>query len=252
MNTCYNPFSLSGKTILVSGASSGIGQATAIECSKMGANVIITARNEARLNVTLSKMEGSGNQAIIADLSNEEEEKELVSKLPQLDGVVCCAGVGDITPSQFATRKKFDRVFDTNFFATVELIRLIQKGKKINKGGSIVAISSIAGINGIGVGNGIYGASKAALSQWMRHLAKELASKKVRVNCLCPGMVKTPLISGVGNITEEQFQKDEELYPLQRYGYPEEIAYACVYFLSDASAWVTGTNFIIDGGLNFK
>ncbi len=248
MNTCYNPFSLEGKTILVTGASSGIGRATAIECSKMGASVIITARNQERLEETLSMMQGDTHIARTLDVLDADSMAEFVNWLPALDGMVLCAGIGVRMPTQFSTPAKFQKLFQTNFFATVELTRLIQKNKKIKTGGSIVALASIGGVYAHFYGNGIYGAAKAALSSWMKFLAKELAIKNIRVNCICPGMVKTPL-TAPGNLTQEQLEADEARYPLKRYGKPEEIAYACVYYLSDASSWVTGTNFVIDGGV---
>ncbi len=252
MNTCYNPFSLEGKTILVTGASSGIGRATAIECSKMGADVIITARNEDRLKETAAMMTRNESvRMLVADLCDADNLKQLVDQLPALDGMVLCAGIGESLPTQFCTPKKFMKIFDTNFFATVELMRLIQKGKKIKAGGSIVVISSAGGNFSITFGNGIYGAAKSALSTWCKFLAQELAVKKIRVNAVCPGMVNTPLISN-GALSEEQLESDKNTYPLKRYGEPQEIALACVYFLSNASSWVTGTDFLIDGGLNLN
>jgi len=248
MNTCYNPFTLAGKTVLVTGASSGMGRATAIECSRMGAQLIITGRNEARLNEVLSKLDGEGHTAIAVDLTNPDDLKSLTGNIEKIDGMVLCAGITETVTTAFASRKKFNKIFETNFFSTVELIRLIQKGKKINSEGSIVIISSIAGNFVSNPGNGIYEASKAALSSWSRTMALELAVRQIRVNAICPGMVRTPLISP-GAISEEQLKADEAKYPLKRYGNPEEIAYACVYFLSDASKWVTGASFVIDGGI---
>ena len=132
MGINYNPFSLEGKTLLITGASSGIGQATAIECSKLGAKVIITARNEERLKETLSKMEGEGHQFLIAEQTNTEEVMNLVSELPQLDGVVLCAGKGMTLPFPFCTREKYDEIFNVNYFAPVEFLRLLVKKKKIS------------------------------------------------------------------------------------------------------------------------
>lgn len=248
MTTSYNPFSLEGKKILVVGASSGIGKSSAIECSKMGAEVFAVARNIERLQETKDLMQTPGSSIIKCDLLNEKEVTELVSCIPPLDGVVICPGVGETLPLQFATRKKIDRVFNTNLFANVELIRLLVKNKKIKKEGSIVALASVGGLYNFNVGNGMYGASKAALNSWMKFLAMELAPKQIRVNSICPGMVVTPLIDP-GKISAEQLEEDKKNYPLKRYGTPEEIAYAVIYFLSDASKWVTGTSFVIDGGL---
>ena len=247
MNNCYNPFSLEGKTILVTGASSGIGKATAIECSRMGGKMIITGRNEERLNQTLSQLDGYEHRAIVADLVNPEDIKMLVKSIAKLDGAVFCAGINETIPTPFCTPKKFERIFQTNFFSTVELIRLLQKAKVFVNGGSIVLISSVGGNFGIDYGNGIYGASKAALSTWMKFLAQEYANKKIRVNAICPAMVNTPL-TAPGAISSEQLKEEAERYPLKRFGEPEEIAYAGIYLLSDASSWVTGINLVIDGG----
>lgn len=248
----YNPFSLEGKTVLVTGASSGIGRTTAVECSKLGAAIILTARNKERLNCTLSMLAKGDHAVVECDLSNVDDINELIAKIPVLDGVVLCAGKGLTMPASFSTREKFDDIFDVNFFAPVELVRLLVKKKKFNKlGASIVAISSIGGLEVISIGNGIYGASKSALSTMMRFFALELASKKIRVNSICPGMVETPLIHQ-DNLTQEQLNENALLYPLQRLGKPEDIALASAYLLSDAAAWVTGTNMIIDGGITLK
>lgn len=242
----YNPFSLENKTILVTGASSGIGKTTAIECSKLGAKLIITGRNEQRLKSTFDQLDGENHSMIIADITNDNELKHLMKSLPQLDGVVLAAGIGETLPLKFASRKKIDNIFETNFYSTVELARLLIKGKFLSKGTSIVVISSIASTSS-DLGNGVYGASKAALQTWMRYLARELAPN-IRVNCVCPGATDTPIIHA-GTITEEQLAEDSQKYPMKRYGQPEEIAYGIIYLLSNASAWVTGTALTIDGGI---
>ena len=243
----YNPFSLEGKTVLVTGASSGIGRATAIECSKMGATAVITGRNAERLQETFNALEGEGHRQVIADLSEKEGIESLVGQLPPLDGVALCAGIGLTLPVQFSTREKFDKIFNTNFFSTVETTRLLYKKKILKPGSSLVVIVSIGGITSFNYGSGIYGASKAALNSFMKFCAREFAVRQIRVNCICPGMVETPLIHR-GTLTEEQYQQYMQTYPLKRFGRPEEIAYGAIYLLSDASSWVTGTNLFIDGG----
>lgn len=248
MGVSYNPFSLDGKTVLVTGASSGIGQETAIQCSKMGAKVIVTARNEERLKETLSQLEGDGHQMILAELTSQEVIERLVGEVPALQGLVLCAGKGMTSPFPFSTREKYDEIFDVNFFAPVELLRLLVKKKKLEKESSVVIVSSVGGNMSFNIGNGVYGASKAALNSTMKFCAKELATKKIRVNSVNPGMVNTKLIQG-GTISEEQHKLDMEKYPLKRYGEPEEIAYGIIYLLSDASSWVTGHSLVIDGGL---
>lgn len=247
----YNPFSLEGKTVLVTGASSGIGQETAIQCSKMGAKVIITARNEERLKETLSQMEGDNHKIKIADLTFQTDVNRLVEDIVSLDGLVLCAGKGMTLPFPFSTRDKYDEIFNVNFFAPIELLRLLIKKKKLEKDSSVVFVSSIGGVESFQFGNCVYGASKAAINSTMKFCARELAVKKIRVNSVNPGMVNTKLIQG-GAISEEQHQLDMEKYPLKRYGKPEEVAWAIIYLLSDASAWVTGSSLVIDGGFMLK
>ena len=248
MDSDYNPFSLDGKTILVTGASSGIGQETAIQCSKMGAKVVITARNEERLKDTFDSLEGDEHMLFLAELTNQSQVESLVSQLPTLHGVVLCAGKGMTLPFPFCTREKYDEIFNVNFFAPIELLRLLVKKKKLAQESSVVFVSSIGGVESFSLGNGVYGASKAALNSTMRFCARELATKKIRVNCVNPGMVNTKLIQG-GIITDEQHKLDMEKYPLKRYGEPEDIAYGIIYLLSNASSWVTGHALIIDGGV---
>jgi NAD(P)-dependent dehydrogenase (short-subunit alcohol dehydrogenase family) len=244
----YNPFSLKGKTILVTGASSGIGQATAIECAQMGAEVVITGRDTKRLQATADLM-GNLKAQIAADLTNQEDVERLVASLPPLDGAVLCAGNSTTLPLQFGSREKFDEMFNVNFFAPVELLRLMYKKKVLQKGASVVLIASIGGTHSFMPGNGVYGASKAALNSLMKYAAREYASRKIRVNSICPGMVDTPLIHR-GTITEEQLVEDAKRYPLGRYGKPDEIANGAVYLLSDASSWLTGHDLVIDGGFS--
>jgi len=247
----YNPFSLEGKTILVTGASSGIGRAIAIECSRMGATVILTARNEGRLNETLESLEGGNHIKIISDLQREESISELSDKLPNLDGIVHAAGIIKMLPFQFVSSKELNNIFDINFFAPVLLSQKLVKAKKIKKYASIVFISSIGGSVIALPGNSMYGSSKGAVTAMAKYMAVDLASKMIRVNCILPGMVETPLILP-GTLTQEQLDLDIKLYPLKRYGKPEEIAYAAVFLLSNASSWTTGTNLVIDGGFTLK
>lgn len=247
MDLANNPFTLDGKTVLITGASSGIGQETAIQCSKLGAKVIITARHEERLQETFSMLEGEGNRMVLAELTNQMAVETLVEQVEEIQGLVLCAGMGMTSPFLFSTKDKFQTVFDVNFFAPVELLRLLVKKKKLQKGSSVIFVSSIGGIASFQYGNGIYGASKAALNSTMKFCARELAAKKIRVNSVNPGMVNTKLIQG-GIISEEQHNLDMEKYPLKRYGEPEDIAYGIIYLLSEASSWVTGHSLVIDGG----
>lgn len=245
----YNPFTLEGKKILITGASSGIGQATAIECSKLGAKVIIIGRNEERLKQTLAQMEGDGHEYMVCDLSNSEDLNRIVSEMPTLDGLVNNAGIGNMSPISFIKEKDLETVFKTNTFAPILLLKLLSKKRLLAKNSSVVFTSSVAGLGAASTGNGIYTASKGALSAFIKVAALEFASKNIRINAVCPGMTRTPLIENE-SVQEEELQKDMERYPLKRYADPKEIAWGIIYLLSDASSFVTGDNLVIDGGLN--
>lgn len=247
----YNPFSLENKTVLITGASSGIGKASAIECSKLGAKVIVTARNEQRLLQTMSELEGDGHQMIQCDLNNKEDITKLVSEIPEIHGLVNNAGYTIAKPIQFIDEDSFKGLLDVNTVAPIILMKHLIKKKKLKVGSSVVFTSSIAGLGHTVVGNAMYTASKGALSSFIACGALELAKRDIRVNAVCPGMVETNILAS-GDITDEQVELDKLNYPLKRYGKPEEVAWAIVYLLSDASQWVTGTNFVIDGGYSIR
>lgn len=246
----YNPFTLVGKTVLVTGASSGIGQATAIECSKMGATVVITGRNEERLNETFTHLEGEGHQMIVADLNTQSDIDALVEACPVLDGLVNNAGRGKSKPVNFLKLEDLQDVYQTNLFGVALLTKGLLKKKKLVKGSSIVFTSSISSYM-TAAGLSIYASSKAAVCGYMRTCAIELGVKGIRSNAVLPGMVETKLINS-GTYTDEDKQKDLILYPLGRYGRPTDIAHGIIYLLSDASDWVTGTELVIDGGRMLK
>lgn len=243
----YNPFSIENKVILVTGASSGIGKAIAIECSRLGASVVITGRNEERLKETYSALYGVHPKYLISDLSLERDIVKLSQDVPELSGIVNCAGFNKVLPFQFTSKKDFEEVMNVNFFAAAELTRLLLKNTKINKGASIVFISSISGVYCSYIANTVYSSSKGAINGLVKSLALDLAPKKIRVNSVNPGMINTNIMADK-KITKEQLQEDMKRYPLKRYGEPEEVAYAVVYLLSDASNWTTGSNILIDGG----
>lgn len=246
-----NPFSLEGKRILVTGASSGIGQSTSVSCSRLGANLIVSARKADALQQTFELLEGEANLKIIADLSSEDNVKELVNTIPEIDGIVFCAGQVMTLPFSFASTEKFEELFKVNLLSSVEMLRLLVKKKKINKNSSVVFISSVDGNNTFHVGNCIYSATKAAMESVVKSTALELAPKGIRVNTIRPGMIDTKLIRN-GGITDEQLEENLKEYPLKRIGKPEDIAMAAVYLLSDASSWVTGTSLVVDGGYTIK
>ena len=242
----YNPFSLEGKTILVTGASSGIGRGIAITCSKMGASVVINGRNMAKLQETISLTEGDRNIIVAGDLTNKILLTEIVEKLPKLDGIVHSVGVGQRMPCKDLTDNDIAQVMDVNFKAPVLLQAEILRQKKMNKGASIVFIASIASWSP-SMGNSMYSASKGAIISYANCLSLELAPRQIRVNCISPAMVWTDLIQNDA-VDEEQLKEDEKRYPLKRYGQPEDVANLAVYMLSDASTWMTGTNVKISGG----
>jgi NAD(P)-dependent dehydrogenase (short-subunit alcohol dehydrogenase family) len=244
MNT--SPFSLTNKSILVTGASSGIGRAIAVACSELGATLIITGRNEIELVNTLKLMSGSGHRAIKADLTEESELDNLVNSLPLLDGFISNAGVNKRMLIQYLKTNDMDLVLKTNLISPILLTKKLLKLKRIKNGASIVFLSSIAVFQS-SIGDGVYSATKGGINSFSKVLALELAGKKIRVNTIQPGMVRTGLIEH-GPLSADEYEKDEQKYPLGRYGKPEEIAYAAVFLLSDQTRWMTGTDLIVDGG----
>lgn len=249
--SAYNPYSLKGKIILVTGASSGIGKATAIECAKLGAAVIITGRDEVRLNDTLAALDtsdGQTHQVAVADISTMEGLDSLIEQIPVVDGVSDNAGTTNGNkPVKFIKDEELEEVININTLAHVRFARALFKKKLLNKGASYVFTASIGGNTSHVTGQSVYGISKSAINSFMQYCAVEFASRGIRSNSVCPGMIKTPLI-GFETLTEEDIAKDTEKYLLKRYGEPEEVAKATVFLLSDASSYITGTSIIVDGG----
>lgn len=247
----YNPYSLERKTILISGASSGIGRATALECAKLGAEVVITARNTERLKATFDELEcgfGQKHQMIVADLSTEGGLDYLLSQVPELDGVSSNAGiVASNKPIKFITDADLQNVMLTNTYSHVRLAKFLFKRKLLKKKASYVFTASIGGTNSFGPGNSTYGMSKAALESFMKYVAIEFSVREIRCNCVNPGMIETPLIN-LSAITETDKSLDAERYLLKRYGKPEEVARTTAFLLSEASSFITGVSIIVDGG----
>lgn len=248
-----SPFSLQGKTILVTGASSGIGRVTAIECSKLGATLVLLARNEKRLRETLEALNSCENdhKLFAVDLTDDEAVSKAISDLPLLDGVVNNAGIGNTLPIRNLRRDVLENVFNINTQAPILLLQKLLKAKKINKGASIVFTSSVAGAYTWNPGNAVYALSKNAINSFMKSAAIELASKNVRCNAVNPAMVNTDLIKSL-SFTREEMLQDLQKYPLGRYGEPEDIAYSIIFLLSDAASWITGINLVVDGGRTLK
>lgn len=242
-----SPFVVEGKSILVTGAASGIGKATALLCGKMGAKVSITDLNEEQLKATFDDLEGDGHQMVVANLTDNDDLQRLVDALPKLEGVVCNAGIIKTILAQFAEKSDIERIFNINTIAPIYLTKLLLENKKIKKEASIVYTSSMGGVYNGAIGNGLYGASKASLVGFVKSLALEVAPRGIRVNTVHPGITETNIYNNT-SITPEQLEQEKAHYPLKRFGKPEEIANAIVFLLSDASKWMTGSQLLIDGG----
>lgn len=247
MSELFNPFSLEGKTILVTGAASGMGKATAMACAKMGAHIVGADFNATGLDQVISELEGEGHQQYTINLAEEGTWSNLVTNTPVLDGIANCAGIANMNPFMFVTREEIEKVFNVNFFGPVLLTKSLIKAKKLSKGGSVVFVASMDGTKIVHVGNSVYSASKSALMGIARNMAIDLAPKKIRVNCILPGTTDTPLIR-TSNVTEESLAEVAKTFPLKRFGTAEDMAYGIIYLLSDASSFVTGTELTIDGG----
>lgn len=245
----HNPFSLSGKTIFVTGASSGIGRSIAVECSQMGARLIISGRNEIKLKETVSLMKNDDHEIICGDIAEDKFVHHLAEKLPLLDGVVHNAGINHKVPVKFISYEKLNTVFETNFFAPVIITQSLLKKRKIKQGGSVLFISSIAS-EYAAISNAIYSSSKGALNSFLKVLALELAPRMIRVNGIQPGIVRTEMLQA--NPLQNDLLEHEKEYPLGGFGEPKDIACGAIYLLSDASKWVTGSLFKIDGGITLR
>lgn len=244
----YNPFSLDDKVILITGAAGGIGRATAIECSRLGAHLILTDVNEAGLKVTLEQLENQDAHCyIVANLTADDEIEKLVGEIDKLDGFVSNAGITKPAPVKFINREDLGHIMSINAMAPMFLTQKLLRKKKFSKNSSIVFTVSIGGVYTTAFGNAMYGSSKGALQVFMKNVALESAMSGIRCNSVNPGMINTGLVKS-GTYSEEDRQKDMQTYPMKRYGEPREVALGIVYLLSDASSFVTGHSLIIDGG----
>ena len=247
----HNPFSLKNKTILITGASSGIGRQCAIDCSKIGAHVVAVGRDLNRLQETLSMMEGEGHTIYSYDLSQVEGIKDfienIVAKNGKLGGIICAAGIEKSAPMKLLKSSDYEEIMKINTFSAFELVRQATGVKMINPPASIIFISSITSVIAR-TSTAAYSASKGALVSGARVMAAELAKRNIRVNCISPGTILTPLMQNyLSQLTEEDYKKRVSGFPLGL-GECTDVSNACIYLLSDASRWVTGQNIIIDGG----
>lgn len=240
-------FNLSEKKILITGASSGIGKQTAITISEYGGTVFITAREQKRLDETFKQLKGNNHQSFTADLTDEKQIHNLIENLPELNGVVYCAGITGHIPAKFIRSQDISNIFKINYEAPVLLsVKLLSK-KRLKNNSSIVFLSSIATKYPY-FGGALYASTKSAIEAYSKVLALELASKGIRSNCISPTFVKTPMVDDTEKtISKETLQKIEKMHPLG-FGEPSDVANAIVFFLSDASRWITGANLILGGG----
>lgn len=251
----YNPFSLEGKTILITGASSGIGRQCAIDCSKMGARVVAIGRNQERLDETLQQMEGQDHASYSYDLSKTDGIKDLMAQVVanqgKLDGLICAAGIERTAPVKLLKPADYEELFRMNTLSAFELVKHATSVKAFNGVGGVIFISSITSVIAR-TGTAAYSASKGALVSGARVLAAELAKRKIRVNCISPGTILTPLMQNyLSQLSEEDYKKRIAGFPLGL-GETTDVSSACVYLLSNAGRWVTGQNIIIDGGFTMQ
>jgi len=247
MNAVQDPFSLAGKRVLVTGASSGIGRQVAITCSQMGAEVVISGRNLERLQATAASLQGTGHSAIPADISQQESIDLLAEQAGVLDGVVHAAGISRLVPFRLINKNHLTDIFDSNTFAPLLLTKALLAKRRIARHGSILFVSALASHSGA-IATGAYAASKSALLGAMRTLAIETANQGIRANCIAPGYVRTPMLDGLakgGANMDELIART----PLG-IGEPEDVAYAAVFYLSDASRHISRHYAFVDGGLS--
>lgn len=254
MDKQFNPFSLEGKTILVTGASSGIGRQCAIDCSKMGAKVLAIGRNQERLDEVVCEMAGNG-VSYSFDLFEIDRIENLIAKVVnengKLDGFIHAAGIEVTNPVKLSKIEEYESLYRVNCLSAFEIVKHLCGIKTFNKGGSIVLISSISGVIAR-KGLSAYAASKGALMSAARVMALEMASREIRVNTISPGTVLTPMMKkAIESMGEEERKKRIDGFPLGL-GLPCDISHACLYLLSEASRWVTGQNLIIDGGFTVQ
>ena len=252
----YNPFSLAGKTVIVTGASSGIGRQCAIECSKAGAKVVLIGRNEERLNEAYAELQGEGHIVKVCDLTDFELLPQVVAEIVEvcgpIDGVLNCAGISTTLPLKLMNVEKLDEFFRSNVYSAVLLSREVCKLKNISKeGASVVFYSSIMGCVGDS-GKSLYSMTKGALISAVRSLAVEFAKRNIRFNAVSPGAILTPINANLPHMSDPELRKQLEDKHLLGLGKTEDVAYASLYLLSDASRWVTGTNMVIDGGYTVR
>jgi NAD(P)-dependent dehydrogenase (short-subunit alcohol dehydrogenase family) len=240
-----------GKTILVTGASSGIGRSVALAVAEMGASVVAVGRRAEALDELLKLLPGVGHRWELADLTVAEDRAKLVQAVAICHGLVHAAGLLKLQPFAFIQERTLRESQSLNYEAPVLLTQALLRGKRMAGGGSIVFISSIAARRGT-KGHAVYSGSKAALEASGRCLALEVAGQGIRVNCVAPGMVRTAMAKEAASaVGDEAMRRHEDEYPLGL-GQPEDVASAVRFLLSDGARWITGTTLVIDGGFTAR
>lgn len=239
--TCY-PFSMVDKTVLVTGASSGLGRHIAVTLARRGARLVITGRDVERLRATYADLPGNGHVQVVADLTLAADRDRLVQAAGSLNGVVHCAGLQKHCPVRQLSESLMTEMYQVNFLAPIMLTqRLLQASAVAQQGSIIFMLSTAAHIGTRGLGP--YSAMKAGLLGMIKCLALEQAKRKIRVNGISPSVIATPMWDAHQTLLEEQKSR----HPLGL-GRPDDVANGVVYMLSDASRWVTGTSLVMDGG----
>lgn len=241
-----------GRTVVVTGASSGIGRAVSIELSRNGATLILIGRNRARLEETAGQLDTGEHHIICLDLTLHSEIapgiRALSEEVGRIYGLCHCAGIVETRPLTSCKIDGLNTMMDINVTAGIELARVICRRDIMDEtGGSILFVSSVYAHVGM-PGQIVYSASKGAISAAARAMAMELARRNIRVNSISPGLVRTPMIEdSFSKLSEEQAKKIEDSFPLGT-GQPEDVARAATFLLAPQSRWITGIDMVVDGG----
>ncbi len=243
---------LHGKNILITGASSGIGRQCAIAASQCGARVILIARNTQRLEETVHQLSDGDHRWFAQDVTQyaqlEALIRQIVSQVGKIFGFVHAAGEEMTLPLRAMQPEYYEALLAVNAISGFELAKILSQKKYLDeRGASFVFVASVMAKLGQ-MGKVAYCSSKGALLAGSKALALELAAKRIRVNCVLPGIIKTEMTAKMfAELPEESLQAIKAMHPLG-FGEPEDVANACVFLLSDAAKWMTGAELVIDGG----